>query len=138
MSPEEAVYTLEPDTCWGHLASQDVGRIGLITGGRPEILPVNFCLDGEAVLFRSAEGGKLASIRQDDHVVFEADGWNDTGGWSVLVKGRACIVTDPDELKRAERIPMLPWFPGQQTVWVRIDPEEVSGRGFIFGAETDG
>ena len=58
---------------------------------RPEIFPINFVVDHGTVVFRTAEGTKLAGAVQGDAVAFEADGYErDTGeAWSVVVKGHA-------------------------------------------------
>ena len=48
------VSEIPEESAWGYLASVDVGRIAVFSDSTPEIYPVNFCLDGESVVFRSA------------------------------------------------------------------------------------
>jgi len=45
------------------------------------------------------------------YVAFEVD-WVEPScqtGWSVVVRGQARLVTDPEELRRLSRLPFLPW-----------------------------
>ena len=82
---------LEVNVCWALLRSQEVGRLAVSIADRPEIFPINFVVDHGTVVFRTAEGTKLAGAVQGDAVAFEADGYErDTGeAWSVVVKGHA-------------------------------------------------
>lgn len=132
---ENPVTPLEEDTCWGYLAATSVGRLATAAGNVPEIFPINYVVDGQSLVFRSAEGSKLSQISSNDHVAFEIDGWDDDGGWSVLVKGTAAQVTDPDELRMCDKMPLRPWVPTIKTIYVRIEPSQLSGRAFAFGPE---
>ncbi len=126
---------VEEDTCWGYLDTAQVGRLATSTDDRPQIFPVNFVVDGASVVFRTAAGTKLDEIVHNSMVAFEADGWSEDGGWSVVLRGRAEVITDPDELALCEKMPLRPWVPTTKKNWVRIQPGEISGRTFAFGAE---
>lgn len=132
---QDPITTLEEDTCWGYLASVDVGRLALAIDGQPEVYPINFVLDGQSIVFRSAEGSKLREMALNNRVAFEADGWDEDGGWSVLVRGTGAPVTDEAELARCDKMPLRPWVPTVKKTYVRVIPESVSGRGFLFGPE---
>jgi uncharacterized protein len=113
------IAVLEPLTradCWDHLASGRVGRIGLLVNGRPEVLPVNYALDGETVLFRTTATSVLnqASLAV---VAFEADYVDETThtGWSVLVQGVARDIGDAIDAT-SERLRRLASSPGHPTV----------------------
>lgn len=129
------VSEIPEESAWGYLASVDVGRIAVSSDGRPEIYPVNFCLDGESIVFRSASGSKLEKLAVDSHVAFEADGWSETGGWSVLIRGDAALIEDPDELARVTKAPLRTWVPTVKKNWVRVTPELITARHFAFGPE---
>lgn len=136
MADSDSITTeLSDDTSWGYLASQEVGRLGVIHNDLPDIYPVNYCLDGQSIVFRTAVGSKLEALTLNYHVVFEADGWDEETGWSVVLHGMAGVITDEDELRRAERLPLLPWVPTVKRTWVRIVPDELTGRTFVFGPE---
>ena len=88
--PGPGVTDLEANACWALLRSHEVGRLAVSIADRPEIFPVNYVVDHGTVVFRTAEGTKLAGAVQRD-VAFEADGYEPETGeaWSVVVKGRA-------------------------------------------------
>ncbi|MGW7409979.1 pyridoxamine 5'-phosphate oxidase family protein [Streptomyces sp. NPDC054833] len=50
-------------------------------------------------------------------------------GWSVLVRGHARTVTDPDDIRRlADRARSAPWAGWRRDQGVRIDPLVITGR----------
>ena len=128
------VASLEPLTkadCWGLLATAQIGRLGLLVDRRPEVLPINYALDGESVLFRTAEGTVLnqASLSV---VAFEVDRVDETkhAGWSVLVQGVARDISDAIDptSERLRRLSLITWAPGIRPRWYRIHPDKVTGR----------
>ena len=137
MSPEPTpalIATLETvpaEECWELLATAGFGRIGLVLDGRPEVLPVNFALDGETVVFRTAEHSAL-SHAATAVVCFEADHVDETShaGWSVMVQGVATDIGDAIDptSERIRRLSLLTWAPGDRPVWFRIRPDKVTGR----------
>ncbi|GAA1397086.1 pyridoxamine 5'-phosphate oxidase family protein [Luteococcus peritonei] len=135
MADTNPITTIEEDTCWGYLASQEVGRLATAKEGQPEIFPINYCVDGQSVVFRTASGSKLQELTDNEHVAFEVDGWDEEGGWSVVIKGNAAEITDERELALADKMPLRPWVPTVKRHYVRITPDEITGRGFTFGPE---
>lgn len=129
------VTVLDESRCWDLLASQEVGRLATAVQGYPEIFPVNFVLDGESIVFRTAEGSKLVELVINASVCFEVDGWTDNGGWSVVLKGSASVVPAGEELSEVEALPLRPWVPTVKTNFVRVTPTEVTGRRFQFGPD---
>ena len=116
--------------CLELLAGQEVGRIGIIDGGSPLVLPVNFALDGEAVVFRTGPGSKLQAAR-GRAACFEIDGVDaDTrSGWSVVVRGRLQEVTRFDGDLHDRIVDLAePWIEGQRGHVVRLQPHSISGR----------
>lgn len=122
---------LGPDECREHLTAGAVGRIGFVEEGGPVILPVNYTMDGHAVVFRTAAGSKLSVGMMQRPVCFEVDDWDTLShtGWSVLAKGVADEVLDPEEISRLEQLPVRPWSrPDLRDHWIRIMVEELTGR----------
>ncbi len=103
----------------------------------PDIVPINFVVDDETIVFRTAEGSKLFALTINQEVAFEVDGWGETSGWSVVLHGRAEQITDYDDVLHAEALPLQPWVPTVKLHYVRIVPAQVSGRDFAFGPEPD-
>ena len=93
--PTPGVTHLEPPACWALLRSHEVGRLAVSIGDRPDIFPINYVVDHGAVVFRTAEGTKLAGAIKGEAVAFEADGYEPDSGeaWSVVVKGHACVTS---------------------------------------------
>lgn len=118
--------------CRRLMATKSVGRVGFVIGGGPEILPVNFVLDGDAVVFATAPGSKLWGTTRSP-VVFEVDEIDEgeRTGWSVIVHGLAQEVTDfdrPDLVTRVRSLQLAPWAPGPKPHLVRIPFQSVTGR----------
>ena len=127
---------LSRDQCLGLLRSIRIGRVVVTIGALPAAFPVNFALMDDDVVFRTAPGTKLSAL--DEAVVaFQADRFDPTAGigWSVLVQGRASVVTDPEELERAGRLRIRPWLRSDRPLYVRIRSEVVSGRRLPADAE---
>ena len=117
--------------CFGLLESVPVGRIGFLAGGEVVILPVNFRVDGQDVVFRTGSGSKLSAVEVGQYVGFEADAYDSaTGtGWSVVVNGLAEIIDAAEEVARLDALGLASWGgadPGR--VWVRIRPSSITGR----------
>ncbi|CAL9659644.1 hypothetical protein SUDANB15_06916 [Streptomyces sp. enrichment culture] len=121
---------LDTEECRVLLGTHGVGRVAVPTDEGPLIVPVNYSVVDGAVVFRTAPGTTPA--RASGHrVAFEIDRIDDalSQGWSVLVRGDARAVTDPDEARRLdERAFSTPWTGGRRELWTRIDPLEVTGR----------
>jgi uncharacterized protein len=116
--------------CYQRLGAADVGRVALCTEHGPTIIPVNYMVDGESIIVRTAPYTTLA-----DHALglmaFEVDQLEPAlkFGWSVLVVGRAMPVEDVDEsteLRSSGRL--ATWAPGARNLFIRLTPRQVTGR----------
>jgi nitroimidazol reductase NimA-like FMN-containing flavoprotein (pyridoxamine 5'-phosphate oxidase superfamily) len=107
-----------------------VGRLAIVVDGRPIILPVNYIVDDDSVVFCTANGTKLNAVLGGTNVAFEVDDSVPLhhSGWSVLVQGHAEVITDPQEVARLRHGPLRPWAKGARANWVRITLDEISGR----------
>lgn len=125
---------LDHDACLELLAGDEVGRLALIDGNVPVVFPVNYVLDGEAVVFRTAPGTKL-DLAPRHAVAFEIDAFDraERTGWSVVVTGRLEEVTEFDDrtLARVRALPVEPWAGGERAHWLRLVPTRVSGRRIV-------
>jgi nitroimidazol reductase NimA-like FMN-containing flavoprotein (pyridoxamine 5'-phosphate oxidase superfamily) len=121
-----ALEELDRDECLQLLASFSVGRVAVATPhAAPLIMPVNYVLDGEVVIFRSDPGAKLKGI---DHqsISFQIDyidSFHRTG-WSVLVRGTA-LAAKAHEIAPLE---IESWVTGAKDQWVRVVPHSITGR----------
>ena len=75
----------------GSPSLDDVGRLAVSITNLPDIFPINYVVDRGTVVFRTAEGTKLAAAVLGRGVAFEVDGVDDAAGeaWSVVIKGHA-------------------------------------------------
>jgi uncharacterized protein len=130
--PLSPVSTLDAHECLNLLRSADVGRIAFVSDGRPDVLPVNFIVDHGNVIFRTGEGSKLAAATAGEPVAFEADGYDPDAGvaWSVVIKGHAEEVRRMYEVFDAAMLSLFPWHADPKNHFVRIAPQEMSGRKF--------
>jgi hypothetical protein len=131
--PETA--QLPPEECWRLLQGASVGRLAVWVKDHPEIFPINFKVHRESLVFRTGAGTKLASAL-GQMVAFEADGANTDAGvaWSVVVKGSATALAHTPELDASVGQLLFPWETGRKDHFLRIVPEEVSGRRFKIAA----
>ncbi|MEU5536184.1 pyridoxamine 5'-phosphate oxidase family protein [Streptomyces sp. NPDC020362] len=121
---------LRPGECRTLLAMHGVGRLAVPTNTGPVIVPVNYSVVDGAIVFRTARGA-TPSLADGCQVAFEVDRIDDafSQGWSVLVRGPARAVLDPQEQRRyTERAYSTPWAGGSRSLWMRIDPFTVTGR----------
>ena len=126
------ITVLDPHTCWDLLRRQEVGRLAVSISDHPDLFPINFVVDRGTVVFRTAEGTKLAAAVLGRAVAFEVDGYDADAGeaWSVVIKGRAVEIERMQELFDALDLPLFPWHASPKHRFVRIEPDDVSGRRF--------
>ncbi|GAA1422427.1 pyridoxamine 5'-phosphate oxidase family protein [Streptomyces thermospinosisporus] len=131
MFTDDAFRPLDRQECLRLLAKVPVGRVVYTLRALPAVLPVNFALDTDAsVLLRTSPGSELVRAVNGFVVAFEADDFDPVTrtGWSVIVTGRAALVTDPAELKRLSGTGPTSWMPLPDSVIIRIESELVTGR----------
>lgn len=127
---DSATRFLEADECWELLRSKEFGRLAFHLADEVQITPINYAVDHDTLLFRTAEGSKLLGIVMNADVAFEIDEYDDRCARSVVVKGRARLL-DEHEAHRSENIPLRPWVdPDQKYNVVEIAPTQVTGRQF--------
>ena len=129
-NPAEVEH-LDAEQCWRLLRSIRVGRLAVCAQGRPLIFPVNYVVDGESIVFRTAAGTKLAAAR-DNVVAFEVDDYDARlqSSSSVIVSGRATEIASVDDWENALGLPLFSWDVVPKSHFVRIAADEVSGRRF--------
>jgi len=136
MYANDGFRELDRRECGRRLVQVPMGRIVYTRQALPAVLPVTFCLDHDgAVLVRASASSELVRAIDGAVVAFEADEVDAAthSGWSVLVTGAANLVTDPAEHARLLRTGPRSWVPAPREVFVRIDPELVTGRELLGG-----
>ena len=131
------IEVIDQDECLALLRGDVVGRLAVVHGNRPVIYPVNYVVDGESVLFRTAQGSKLFELTVNDEVLFEVDDHTDTDAWSVILRGRAHPLDRSADVERADGLGLRPWIPTLKYTYVRVEATSLSGRAFERSAEPD-
>ena len=132
VTTRDGVEILPPHECWALLRSAEVGRLAVSIMNRPDIFPVNHIVDHGSLVFRTAEGTKLAAAVLGTAVAYEADGYDAVRGeaWSVVIRGQAVEIERIHELLAATDLPLFPWHASPKGRFVRIEPESITGRRF--------
>ncbi|MFV0372617.1 pyridoxamine 5'-phosphate oxidase family protein [Microbacterium sp.] len=134
---EDPVAQLTDAECWERLSRQELGRLVTRVGNVLDIFPVNFVVDENTIVFRTAEGSKLTELTINDEVLFEVDDHTEVDAWSVVVRGTAHRLDTGDEVEHADGLPLTPWVPTLKFNYVRVTPTSLSGRSFRRGEEPD-
>ena len=132
MATPDGMLELTEPQCWELLRSEEVGRLAVSIANHPDIFPINYVVDHGSVVFRTAEGTKLAAAVLGVAVAFEIDGYDAAAGeaWSVVVKGEAVEIEQVLGRFDAADLPLFPWHASPKHRFVRIEPESVTGRRF--------
>ncbi|HEV7525605.1 MAG TPA: pyridoxamine 5'-phosphate oxidase family protein [Acidimicrobiia bacterium] len=120
--------SLSEAECRRLLGCHTLGRVGITNGGLPLIVPVHYVYDDGVIVFRTGAGTKLRTATNGDVLAFEVDAYDtETGrGWSVMVTGRATVLTTGhrnDALSTPEHSPV-----DEHDRCVRLFCELVTGR----------
>ncbi|MFE1311901.1 pyridoxamine 5'-phosphate oxidase family protein [Streptomyces sp. NPDC058755] len=140
MIHQDGFRALDRQECLRLLAKAPVGRVVYTRKALPAVLPVNFSVDHDSsVLLRTSAGSDLVRAVDGVVVAFEADDFDvaTRSGWSVVVTGRAAVVTDPAEQERLSRTGPRSWVVTDDAVFVRVEAEMVTGREIVGTREAD-
>ncbi|HOF63705.1 MAG TPA: pyridoxamine 5'-phosphate oxidase family protein [Dermatophilaceae bacterium] len=134
MSDDFRIEQMSTDECWEILDRERFGRLAVAVQGEPDIFPINFLVDGGALLMRTAPGTKLTELVINAAVAVEADGRSGDEAWSVIVKGLARMVDSFSETYEDDEKHLETWLPSDKPIYVEITVREISGRRFYRGA----
>jgi hypothetical protein len=114
--------------CLELVRSKGVGRLAYFGFDGLEVLPLNYVVHDEAIVFGTAPYTALGRQGHIDEAAFEVDEIDDytESGWSVVLKGRLQPV-DSDDLPDSMDRP-LPWPAGERFLYLRLVARTISGR----------
>ena len=127
MTAYDDLFELPPEDCWELLRAQEFGRLAFRMVDELHITPLNYAVDHETLLFRTAAGSKLFSVELGGEVAFEIDEIEEDVATSVVVRGHPRHLEE-DEAHRADNLPLRPWLGTDKPDVVEIVPIEVTGR----------
>lgn len=131
MSEDDPVTEMTQEQCWDMLRAHELGRLAFRLVDEIYITPINYAVDHDTLLMRTAEGNKLFSVALGAGVAFEIDEYDDDSARSVVVRGTPRLLGE-DEAHRAENLPLRPWVGSPKYNVVEIVPEVVTGRAFVL------
>lgn len=127
---------MSAEDCQRLLRAGTVGRVAVSTPGGPHIVPVNYVVSGDAVIFRTSPYSVLGTHGRNSLLAFEVDHL-DPGqdhSWSVVVRGRCEFIDDPRELDTPDDTKRpTAWAAGSRNLFLRLPLTEVSGRSLGSG-----
>ena len=133
---ETGLSELDPQECLELLAAKAVGRIAYTADVGARILPVNYILVDDLIIFRTVPEGEIFHNALNSVCAFEIDETDEffQSGWSVVAVGRLDLATEDDFVRmRFGKLPE-PWAGGNRNMFVRLQCEHVSGRRVIGSA----
>jgi hypothetical protein len=125
------LHAMSREECDALLVECRLGRFAYAPRvGVPDIVPVNYVLDGRDILIRSGPGPKLQAAERGDLVAFEVDQVDPATqtGRSVVVLGRASRLRPEEQQKVEDKTAGTPWALGPRRHVIRIRPTRVTGR----------
>lgn len=131
MEHRGVIEELGRQECLALLATQRLGRLGVVVDGVPLVLPMQFALDDEIVVLQTNQGAKSLHAPLTS-VSFEVDhvDWEQGVGWSVLIQGIgediSTAIDDRSEDRRS--LAVHSWAPPPADRWLTIVPRTITGR----------
>lgn len=124
MEREQVTYftPLPEDECRALLREAEVGRVAWQGDEGLTVLPVNFQMIDDGIVFHTAPGTVLARIADGVRVAFQVDDvdMDSAIGWTVLVRG----ITRP----AAADVEPRSWLSDSRPMGIMIVGETLSGR----------
>jgi nitroimidazol reductase NimA-like FMN-containing flavoprotein (pyridoxamine 5'-phosphate oxidase superfamily) len=122
---------LSAEECRLLIQDGGVGRVAFRSSKGLEIVPVNFQLYGDSIVFRTTLYTELGLHGPGANAVFEVDDLDaeQQVGWSVVARGQLHVVADPAE-NSAIRLGSdpQPWAGGVRRLYLQLPWRELTGR----------
>ena len=131
---------LSPDDCQHLLRTLEIGRVVFCDTGGPVALPVNYVVDHDDIVFRTAAHSSIIAASYARGVSFEVDSIDAARhkGWSVLATGQVTRIQDPAELCHVEMLGVTPWAEGPRSCYLRLEVRRISGRRIVAEGDPEG
>lgn len=132
MGYDDGIRDLTELECWELLEANDLARLAVSVGDRPDIYPITYVSHGGKLYLRTLHGSKLLGLVINNHVAVEVDQVAEDTGRSVVVHGHARRLESDAEVQAASELPLRSRLDIEDPVYVEITPDEISGRAFHF------
>jgi hypothetical protein len=134
---QSGLEILDEAECRKLLCSVAVGRLVFTSAALPAVRLVNFVVDGDTIVFATADDDRYRAAERGDVVAFEVDDIDPDRhlGWSITAVGHLSVV-DSDELQDLlPRMPNRPWPPDRDRHLIRLGIENLDGRRLVAWAQ---
>ena len=124
-------FDLSAEECRELLRAGLVGRVAVCTPVGPHIVPVNYAVVEDSVVFRTSPYSVLGSHARGSILALEIDtfDYERQRGGSVVARGRAEAVTGAEELNHIRSVwDPRAWASGQRNLYLRVRWSELTGR----------
>lgn len=125
----DPVEVLSVEECWSLLRAEEFARLAYRLVDEVHLVPLNYVVEGEGLLMRTASGNKLLAAALHSDVALEIDWHDDTAAWSVVARGRLRRLEE-HEHHRLDGLARQPWVPTLKYDVVELVPSVVTGRRF--------
>lgn len=119
------------EECLALLGDGGVGRVAVCTPLGPRIVPLNYAMYDDAIIFRTTPYSEVGTYGWNTDLAFEVDHLDHAAreGWSVVAIGRGALVDDPAEVRdiRSGWDP-VPWAGGRRHLYIRLRWRDLTGR----------
>lgn len=122
---------LSPRECQEYLDRGGIGRLAFPTPKGLRIVPLNYCTNADAIVFRTVPDSELGTYGEGADAVFEIDEIDNEAeaGWSVVAFGRLERPSEIDEVWdiRGWRNP-TPWSGDHRNFHMKLRWSTLTGR----------
>jgi uncharacterized protein len=131
------VQELSASRCRELLEVATVGRLGFVSAGGVQVVPVSYRASEGVLYLRTRPGGEVDQLGEAGReVAFEVDYFapDFSRAWSVLMQGRLETLDEAAaDLVDQLRLPVMPWTGGRQRD-LRFVPSTFTGRAITHTA----
>ncbi len=124
-------FEIPEEECRALLRAGSVARAAVSTPVGPHIVPVNYAVVGDSIVFRTSPYSVLGSHARGAIVAIEIDrfDYEHQRGWSVVARGRADQVTKAEDRNEIRRVwEPVAWAAGERNLYIRVPWSELTGR----------
>jgi nitroimidazol reductase NimA-like FMN-containing flavoprotein (pyridoxamine 5'-phosphate oxidase superfamily) len=120
--------TLDEAECLRLLATVPIGRLVITRGGLPAVRLVSFLVDGDSIIFATADDDSRRAAERGDVVAFQVDDVDAVRrtGWSVTTAGHLKVIDAEEAAMLRRTLPVRALATDRQLICLAI--ENLEGR----------
>ena len=122
------------------LSGEVFGRLAIVTPQGPRIVPLNYAVFEDAIVFRTTAYSEVARYAVGTDAAFEVDAVDraDETGWSVVALGPVEELSPAELWDLRNASAPQPWASGSRNLFLRLRWRELTGRRLQGGLATPG